>query len=514
MADHPYPLRQRFQPRRSGPQTLQDQLVAFLRSAVAGGTLRPGERLPASRMLAAELGVSRNTVIVAYERLLAEGYLEARRGAGTFVAPGLPMPAPEPAGEAAEAPSRRRPARRAAAVREHVSPLVSGNPPGPMTPGLPALDAFPFELWGRLSARYWRRRRATELAYTDPAGIPELRQALSHYLRAYRGVLCEPEQVIVVGGSQAGIDITARVLLEPGERVWVENPGYGACQKALLGADARLAPVPVDAEGLDVGAGEREAAEARLAFVAPAHQYPTGAVMSLERRLQLLEWAERQAAWVLEDDYDGEFRYGRAPISTLHALDRSARVIYLGTLSKVLAPGLRIGYLVVPQDLASTFTAMKAAVDRQAPIGDQAVVADFIASGHLAAHVRRLRGLYGRRRQAVLGALRRRLGQRLRIVDTGAGLHFLAHLTAPSASDADIAAEAARRGLGVRPLSTASPLGAASQGLIIGFANVAEGAAAEMVERLADALDAAGRPARSGGPGAIPRRGGLGTEWR
>ncbi|PWG60896.1 aminotransferase-like domain-containing protein, partial [Spiribacter halobius] len=319
---------------------------------------------------------------------------------------------------------------------------------------------------------YWRGRNAAELAYTDPAGLPALRAAISHYLRAYRGVLCEPDQVVVVGGTQAGIDITARVLLEAGETVWVEDPGYGACQKALLGADARLAPVPVDEDGIQVEAGEQLAPDARLAFVAPAHQYPTGAVMSLERRLALLDWARRAAAWVLEDDYDGEFRYGRPPISTLHALDQGKRVIYLGTLSKVLAPALRVGYLIVPHDLHETFAAMKAATDRQMPIGEQAVAAEFIASGRLAAHVRRLRTLYGRRREALRAALSSHLGELLDIQDSGAGLHFMARFASTLPADTAIAREAQRRGLGVRALSTSSPLKRQLQGLIIGFANV------------------------------------------
>jgi len=490
----PFPVIQRFLPDRDSPRTLQDQLVAFLRSLVAEGSLRPGERLPASRALAAELGLSRNTVLVAFERLLAEGYLETRQGAGTFIASGLPS-ATAAARNTAPTPSQdtERISRRAQAVLTHASPLVSGAPPGPMTPGLPALDAFPFELWARLGGRYWRARHRSEMAYTHPGGLPRLREAISHYLRAYRGVLCSPEQVIVVGGTQSGIDIAARVLFEPGQSAWVEDPGYGACQNTLLGAGITLAPVPVDAAGLRVAQGEQSAPQAGMAFVAPAHQYPTGAVMSLERRLQLIDWARRHAAWVLEDDYDGEFRYGGAPVSTLHALDQGERVIYVGTLSKVLAPGLRIGYLVVPPTLADAFVAMKAAVDRQAPVGEQAVAADFIAYGHLATHVRRLRALYGRRREAMLEALAQHLGDELEISDSGAGLHVLARFRRAMPPDTAIA-EAAD-GLGVRPLSTSSPIGSRPQGLIIGFANLDEARADGCARRLADAINAARRSA-------------------
>lgn len=469
----PDPIWARFAPDRDDPRSLCDQLVASLREAIARGLLAPGTRLPASRALARDFGLARNTVATAYDRLLAEGYLEARVGAGTFVAGdlgvagdfGVTTSVHKESGQAnVPAPSKRgRKLLAAANHARHPHPLA-------LEPGVPALDAFPFELWARTSARFWRRRPANLLGYGAPAGFIPLRRALAAYLRVYRGLACTPEQVIVVPGSQAGIAAVARVLLDPGDPVWVEEPGYAAGRMALVGALAKLQPVPVDDGGLDVAAGERSAPDAKLVLVAPSHQYPLGVTLAPRRRIALLAWARSRGAWILEDDYDGEFRHIGRPVSALHALDPDGRVLYLGTLSKVLAPALRLGYLVVPDALVDAFAAERAASDRHVPTAAQAVAASFIEGGHLATHVRRLRGLFAERRTALLEALATRAAGVLHPGRCEAGLHLAAELP-PGSDDMSIALRAAAEGVGPRPLSAFHLRTPVRPGLVLGFGN-------------------------------------------
>lgn len=361
---------------RSSAAPLHRQLYEGLREAILSGRLSAGALLPSTRELAAGLGVSRNTATSAYAQLLAEGYLEGRVGSGTYVARSLPDdllrarsgPGGEPGGAGAEVALSRRGRLLAA------TPTTTARDAGParaFRPGIPALDAFPFGLWRRLESRFWRRPPPGLLGYGDPAGYGPLRAGISAYLRAARAVRCSPEQVIVVSGSQQALDLAARVLLDPGDAAWVEEPGYAGARAALLGAGARLVPVPVDEEGLDVAAGARLGPDARLVHVTPSHQYPLGATMSLARRLELLGWARRSGAWVLEDDYDSEYRYAGRPLEALQGLDAEGRVIYVGTFSKVLFPSLRLGYLVLPPDLVDAFAAARELTDRHPPGPDQ-----------------------------------------------------------------------------------------------------------------------------------------------
>ncbi len=476
---------------RDAPASLQDQLVDFFRAAVLDGRLRPGTKVPSSRLLASEHRVARITVVQAYDRLVAEGYLVSRRGAGLFVAgdlPDLQRPIPVSGPRPIRGGPAPPPPRPALAVAPRSFARLD------LTPGLPALDHFPWAEWARLTARVLRGRPAAALGYADPRGDTGLRQAIAAHLGALRGIVCAADQIVIVAGSQQGIDLAARAVAIPGEACWYEEPGYPIGRAALEAAGIDVAPVPVDADGLDVAAGRAAAPAARLALVAPAHQYPLGSTMTLARRLALLDWAEQAGAWIIEDDYDGEFRHGGRPLAPLHALDGGRRVFHLGTFSKSLAPGLRLGYLVVPEPLIGRITTLKAAADRGAPGLDQRVLAAFIGEGRFAAHLRRMRLLYAERQRCLKAALSATAAG---LLDPGevpeAGLHLTARLVSPG-DDVAMARAAVAAEVGAAPLSTYYAAAAAARpGFVIGFAGTAETRIAPAVRRLVRAIEA-GRP--------------------
>jgi len=474
---------------------LHRQLYERLREAVLSGRLPAGTRLPSSRTLASELGVSRNTVMSAFLQLLAEGYLDGRVGSGTYVADSLPDDLLRAKAGKSRGPGRVRPgrglSRRGEALASTpVSTARDRGAPRAFRPGVPALDEFPSRVWGRLAGRIWRRPPRGLLGYGDPAGYGPLREEISAYLGAARAVRCAWEQVIVVSGSQQALDLAARVLLDPGDAAWVEDPGYAGARGALLAAGARLVPVPVDKEGLEVSVGKERAADARLAYVSPSHQYPLGATMSLPRRLELLAWAGRAGSWVLEDDYDSEYRYMGRPLEALQGLDTEGRVIYLGTFSKVLSPALRLGYLVVPPDLVDPFTAARELADRHSPSVEQAVLARFIAEGHFARHVRRMRVLYAERQAALVQAIGRDLPGLLDVRPAEAGMHLVGWLP-EGADDREAARRAAAKGVEATALSMYGSEPSPRGGLLLGYAAVGEEEIRVGVRRLAAAL---GRP--------------------
>jgi GntR family transcriptional regulator/MocR family aminotransferase len=481
---------------------LYRQLYQALRQAILTGRLSPGTRLPSSRELAMELGVSRNTIVNAFEQLLAEGYVEGKIGAGTYVARTLPdelfhAPGGSPRSAAPSEDGRSISKRGQRLLAVPTLPPARRGEPRAFQPGVPALDAFPFDLWRQLLTKHWRRPSRDVLSYNHPAGYPPLRAAIAAYLGAARAVQCVPEQVIIINGAQQGLDLAARLLLDPGDAAWIEEPGYPGARGAFLAAGASLVPVPVDKEGLDIVAGEATQPDARLVYVSPSHQYPLGVTMSLSRRLALLAWAQRAGAWIIEDDYDSEYRYAGRPLASLQGLDTAHRVIYLGTFSKVLFPALRLGYLVVPPDLVDAFTALRALVDRHSPILEQAVLADFMAEGHFARHIRRMRVLYAERQGYLLDAARHKLAGLLEIEMAEAGMHLPAWL--PEAVD-DVAAyqQAAIYGVDAPPLSAycIEPEHASAPGrrprrqgaLLLGYANCNQQAIDQGVERLARAL--------------------------
>ncbi len=468
-----------------GAEPLYRQLHEGLRDAVLSGRVAPGTTLPSTRALAAELGVSRNTVLLAFDQLAAEGYLEGAARSGTrvaraFAARSRPGPAgPPPAGGMLSA--------RGQAIARSPMPSLSrgGTGPRPFRVGVPALDAFPLALWARLTARRWRL--GPMLDYGDPSGFLPLREAIAEYVRAARGARCGADQVLVVGGSQQGVGLASRVLIDPGAAVWMEDPGYPGARAALLGAGAKLVPVPVDGEGLAVDMGRRLAPGASMAYVSPSHQFPLGVTMSAARRLELLRWAAQTGAWLLEDDYDSEFRYDARPLASLQGMDEDGRVMYVGTFSKTLFPALRLGYLIVPESLIDAFRAARAAADRHSPTVDQAVLADFLSGGHFTRHVRRMRRLYQERQGVLVAAIRDCLEGRLEARPSPAGMHLVAWLT-PGTDDEAAAAAAASVGVEAAPLSRYSATLPPRGGLLLGWAGYAPAAIVEGVDRLARVL--------------------------
>ena len=440
------------------------QLYDSLRHAIIAGRLRPGARLPAARTLGADLHLSRNTVDQAYDQLHAEGYLDRHPRRGTFVsrttpdqvlqaAPPPPVDRPRLYAAEESAPSRRMLSSRGRAIAEIVLPagVNALTLPRPFRPGVPALDAFPIQLWARLSARHWRRASHRHLAYGHSAGYQPLRDAIAQHVSAARGVRCTAEQVIIVGGSQQALALATRLLLERGDQVWMEEPGYVGARAAFIASGASVIAVPVDDQGLDVEAGEQLAPTARMAFVTPSHQHPLGVVMTVARRLALLDWARRADAWILEDDYDSEIRYHGRPLPAMQGLDVDGRVIYLGTFSKTVFPALRLGYVIVPRPLVEAFSTGRLIVDRHSSVVEQAVLADFIAEGHYARHLRRMRALYVERQEALLDALAP-FHELIDVPATRSGLNVLAWLP-PGVDDRRVAAAAAAIGIEAPPLS-------------------------------------------------------------
>ncbi|SRR5579871_271066 len=481
---------------RDSVSPLHRQLYDALRHAILAGRLAADARLPSTRSLAGTLEVSRNTVLLAYEQLLIEGYVRGKVGAGTYVANCLPdgflrlHPTPMP-GDPGRVPARPRRSRPGVPALDVSSwkpwRRLLARPPRPFRIGVPALDAFPWKLWGRLLTRRWRSLSPSLVGGKHPLGYGPLRELVAAYLSDARGVTCTADQVILVGGSQQGLDLAARVLLEPGAAVWVENPGYPWVHGLLRAAGARLIPVPVDAEGLDVAAAVARCRHARVAFVTPSHQFPLGATMSVARRLSLLQWAGQNDAWILEDDYNSEYRYRGQPLPALQGLDRNARVIYLGTLSKVLIPGLRLGYLVVPPDLIDAFSAGSFLAGYYPPILTQAVLTDFIAEGHFGRHVRRMRVLYEERQGRLVEAAKRRLKGLLEVDAADAGMHLVGWL-ARGAGDVEAAQQCAAQGVDVLPLSACCVEKIRKHGLLLGYAAFDERAIVDAVQRMALAL--------------------------
>lgn len=457
---------------------LYRQIYEGLRGAILSGRLRGGMRLPSTREMAVELKVSRNTVMNAYDQLLAEGYLEGHVGSGTYVTKLLPDDLLHTCATSMRAlqlsqKGRTFSARGAILTSTPVNASPAPNKTRPFWPGIPALDEFPSELWLRLLARHWHRHSQELLGYGDPAGYWPLREAIATYLGAARAVQCIPEQVVIVAGRQQAFDLVARSLLDSGDAAWIEDPGYMGARAAFLSAGARLFPVPVDEEGIDVEAGDSLCSNARLVYVSPSHQYPLGVTMSLSRRLALLEWANHSGAWILEDDYDSEYRYKGRPLSALQGLDQEGRVIYIGTFTKVLFPALRLGYMVVPSDRIASYVAARALIGRFSPTIDQAVLADFISQGHFARHIRRMRSLYRERQEALIKALRREVGQMIEVQEDEAGLHLVGWLP-EGVDDVEASEQAAAYGVDAQPLSAFKLKRDGRGALILGYAGYNE----------------------------------------
>ncbi|HVN92335.1 MAG TPA: PLP-dependent aminotransferase family protein [Terracidiphilus sp.] len=459
---------------RDAEAPLHHQVYTGFRDAILRGELGPGQQVPSSRALATELEISRFPVLDAYAQLHVEGYFQTRKGAGTFVSSSL-----VPLHENGTAILAKSEGAREASQRSSRFPPFRDDPWrcgwGAFTVHQPALEKFPFETWSKLVARHSRAPRAHAIRKIDPLGLMPLREAVCSYLRTARAVRCDPEQIMIVSGSQQALDITTRVLLDTEDTAWIEEPCYPLVRSVLAGSGCRIVPVPVDKEGLDVSAGIKLDRNARAAFVTPSHQYPLGVTMSISRRLQLLDWARKASAWIVEDDYDSEFRFESMPIPSLQGLDSAARVIYIGTFSKVLFPSVRMGYLVVPADLVERFQSVRIAMDIFPPYLLQEVLTDFMNLGHFARHIRRMRALYKLRRSALVESLHAELGDSLEIHGTEAGMHLTVTLP-DSFSDHDIATRAAAENLWLWPLSPCWSTDQPRQGLILGFGNTDESA--------------------------------------
>jgi len=463
-------------------QGLARQLYQALRERILDGRLQSRTRLPASRDLAQLLAISRNTVTRAFDQLYAEGYIEGRTGDGTYVA--------ELSAVSRPAPLVVEPVTQSAALarlqQHHLSPPLSG-PPRAFRVGVPAFDLFPFETWARLSARFWRKPSPARLGYGDPAGDWQLRELIAAYLRNSRGLHCDPAQIVVTSGAQQAISLCAQLLVTPGDRVAVENPGYRAAGHALAVAGAQLCGVAVDADGLDTAA-LAQVEGCRLVYLTPSHQYPTGVTLSLARRLELLEWAERNDGLIIEDDYDGEYRYSGTPLAPLAALDRQGRVLYVGTFCKIAFPALRLGYLVLPPALAEAFAQRRAVDMRHSEIGSQAVMADFIAAGHFQRHIRRMRTAARSRRDALLAGWPDHVPGCAALPVVEAGLHLCVRVDS-LARERELIAAAERMGVELNGLSSYwLPDSSAPEdqraGLVLGFAAVPETQIAEALMAL------------------------------
>lgn len=482
---------------RQAAAPLFQQIYNGLRTAILSGQLEGGTRLPPTRDLAREMRVSRNTIVNAFEQLIAEGYLEGRTGAGTYVSHVLPEELLQirPHGQARAKEATSPPiSRRGALLTENTSitPIHYADALRAFQPGLPAIDQFPFETWSRLITHYWRNPPVSLLRYGDPHGYKPLREAIASYLKASRGVDCTAEQVIIVSGSQQALDLTARVILDADDSMYLEDPGYLGARHVFAGAGVHLLPIAVDGAGMNVEAAIAQKQRARLVYVTPSHQYPMGVTLSLARRLRLLEWAAQTGMWVLEDDYDSEYRYAGRPLAPLQALDTGERVIYMGTFSKVLLPSLRLGYLVVPPTLVDTFVKARALVDRHSPTIDQAVLADFIADGHFTRHIRRMKQLYHERQSILLEQADTRLHGLLEIEPGQAGMHVVGRL-ATGIDDRQAADLAFEHMVDTPPLSVYYLTPPSIQGLVLGYTGIDAPAIRDGVERLARALEIARR---------------------
>jgi len=447
-------------------------LYSELRTAILDGRLRPGSRLPATRDLAAAYRLSRATIVTAFEQLKSEGYVEGRSGSGTYVSQVLPEHLLDVRGPK---PEKRLPHRRIAlsAYARRLQPFrgTAVRPMRAFRPNQPALDLFPTDLWAQVAARRLRRVSANLLAGGEALGYRPLREAVAAYLNSSRGVKCSAEQVLILSGAQEALDRMARILLNPGESVWMEEPGYPGAGVVFRALGAQIRRVPVDSEGLSLEIGKKRWRAPRLVYVTPGHQFPLGVTMSLRRRLALLEWARRSGVLIFEDDYDSEYRYAGRPVPAMQGLDRSGVVIFAGSFTAVLFPALRLGYLVVPEEMVDVFAAAESVSTHHPPLLEQAVLCDFITEGHFARHIRRMREIYAERLQVLLESAREKLLGALEISNVEAGLQTVGWLRSGFSGE-KIANRAAARDVEVVPLSRYASGRPRREGLILGFAAV------------------------------------------
>ena len=471
-------------------EPLHQQVYRGVRDAILSGSLPAGAQLPSSRRLADDLAVSRTTILVAFSQLVAEGYIVGAVGSGSYVASQIP----DHLLQVREGAPRAVRVDNAPVALSQRARTILGTPrrsthryPGAFWPGVPPLDEFPLKVWSRIAARRQRDMTISQLRHSPPAGYQPLREAIVTHLAAARGVRCDAGQIIIVNSAQEGLDIACRTLLDEGDQAWLEDPCWGGSRGALISAGARVVPVPVDRSGLDVDRGIALAPDARLVYVSPSHQFPLGVTLSLERRLALLAWAARSNSWIVEDDYDSEYRYTGRPLTALQGLDRSGRVLYLGTFNKTIFPALRIAYIVVPPELVDPVFRVRAIGGQHVPTIEQLILTDFIMEGHFARHLRRMRAIGKERRDALIAAAERDLAGLLEVEKTETGLHTVGWL--PAGVD-DVAASAAaeQNQVEAAPLSRFYHHRAGKPGLVLGYAGLKPHEISAAVRRLAAAL--------------------------
>jgi GntR family transcriptional regulator/MocR family aminotransferase len=470
---------------RNGGSPLTRQIYSWFRQAILQGTMRSGERLPSTRELAEHLHVSRTVAVLAYEQLLAEGFIAGRGGSGTYVSEGLATGQRSAQAKLAKVKlSSFGHAVEAATSRVNYPNKRVTSLHYDFAYGRSDVEIFPFEMWRRMLLRHARKAPVRELDYGPAAGSLALREAIAVHLRRSRAVACDSSQVIVVSGSQQALDLIARVLIERGDRIAIENPIYQGTSEILRTAGARLLPVPVDHEGLQPASLPNDA---RIAFVTPSHQFPTGAVLPLARRLELLDWARRKDAVVVEDDYDGEFRYQEQPLESLQGLDTEGRVIYIGTFSRTIFSALRIGYLIVPKSLEATFTSAKWLCDRHTATLEQETLAEFIGTGLYERHLRRVRRRNAGNRDVLMESINKHLGDRVEVTGDGAGAHVVLwprkHI-----SESAVVEKAAARGVGVYAISGYFLTRPSRSGLMLGYSRMTKEEIREGIRRLSGIL--------------------------
>jgi GntR family transcriptional regulator/MocR family aminotransferase len=457
---------------RDSSVPLHKQIYNALRDAVLSGRLRPRQQVPSTRTLAREIGVSRIPVLSAYAQLQAEGYLETLQGSGTYICRLLPEDGLTTGDQRRNIVAIAGPRR--VSMRSSNTPAFRSLPwvsrPGAFTVGQVAVEHFPVRIWSELVGRHVKRTGPEMLHFGDPMGLPAFRMAIANYLQTHRGVICSAEQIMVVNGSQQALELCTRVLTDDGDAIWMEEPGYTLARHVFELWGCRIVPVPIDSEGLDVQSGTRLYSTARAAYVTPSHQYPLGSVMSTSRRLRLLEWAQSNGSWIIEDDYDSEYRFESTPLASLQGLDQDSRVLYIGTFSKTLFPAVRTGYVVIPRDLIARFQSARLSSDIFPSSLYQAALTDFINEGHFARHLRRMRTVYRERRNVLLAAVKGTFGSDVRIKGEEAGMHFTA-VFPDLPDDEEVAVSAAERGLWLWPLSRCYHQQARYRGFVLGFGN-------------------------------------------
>jgi GntR family transcriptional regulator/MocR family aminotransferase len=476
-------------------QPMFRQIYDGIRDAILTSRLSKGERLPSSRDLAEELKVSRMTVVNAYDQLMAEGYLGTRRGSGTFVSWDLPedrqlvrfhQPDATRANSNSSALAQSYLSKRGKVYRQQASwRPAAPDRLKPFCPGVPALDEFPMETWNRICRRYWNRCTAEDLSYGEPAGYLPLRRSICKYVQQYRGVHCDPDQVMIVSGTQQAIEVASKLLLDPGDEVLFEDPGYRTARAAITANGGQIVPMPVDENGADIQCGFKRSPKAKMTYVTPSHQYPMGVTMSIERRMELINQAQRKRAMIIEDDYDSEYRYAQHPIPSLQGLDLAQQTVYLGSFSKVICPAMSMGYAIVPKPIASTFSAALGLVGRPPSRPNQMIVNEFITNGCFGRHLRRMRKVHQLRRQALVESFERHLAGKLQIIGADAGLHCTARVLTKH-NDTTLADRIEAMGIVIRKLSAYSiSKRKVPNGLIFGFACATPHQIEQAVEQVA-----------------------------